>query len=93
MKNVELEIKTIDGAVSHEEADILLFMGINEDTTGIAGCFGGGKIKKSDGFRWLAKSLARAMSPLFHNDLEPFLFVKAIIEEFEKEYKGENKSE
>lgn len=87
MKNVELEIKTIDGEVSHEEADILLFMGINEDATGIAGCFGGGKIKKSAGFRWLAKSLVRAMSPLFKNGLEPFLFLKVLVEEFEEEYK------
>lgn len=87
MKNVELEIKTIDGKASHEEADVVLTLGISEDGTGIAGCFGSGKIKKSDGFRWLAKSLARAMSPIFKNGLEPFLFLKVLIEEFEKEYR------
>lgn len=83
MKNVELEIKTIDGEVSHEEADIVLTLGVSEDGTG----FGGGKIKKMVGFECFARALARAMKPLFKNGIEPFLFLKVVIEVFDEEYK------
>lgn len=93
MKNVELEIKTIDGEVSHEEADIVLTLGVSEDATGFGGCFGGGKIKKMVGFKCFARALARAMKPLFKNGLEPFLFLKAVIEVFDEEYKDREPEE
>ena len=93
MKNVELEIKTIDGEVSHQEADLVVTMGVNGDGTGCGGCFGGGKIKKMVGFKCFARALARAMKPLFKNGLEPFLFLKAVIEVFDEEYKDREPEE
>lgn len=93
MKNVELEIKTIDGKVSHEEADVVVTMGVSEDGTGFGGCFGGGKIKKMVVFKCFARALARAMKPLFKNRLEPFLFLKVLIDVFDEEYKDREPEE
>lgn len=87
MKITEVEIKTIDGRVSHMEADTVLVLGISEDGKNTGGCFGGGKINKVVGYRGIARVLARAMKPLFKNRLEPFLFLKVAIEVFEEEYK------
>lgn len=74
MKITEVEIKTIDGRVSHMEADTVLVLGISEDGKNTGGCFGGGKINKVVGYRGIARVLARAMKPLFKNGLEPFLY-------------------
>lgn len=93
MKNVELEIKIIDGEVSHEEADVVVTMGVSEDGTGFGGCFGGGKIKKMVVFKCFAITLARAMKPLFKNGLEPFLFLKVVIDVFNEEYKDREPEE
>lgn len=87
MKITEVEIKTIDGRVSHMEADTVLVLGISEDGKNTGGCFGGGKINKVVGYRGIARVLARAMKPLFKNGLEPFLFLKVVIEVFDEEYK------
>ena len=40
MKITEVEIKTIDGRVSHMEADTVLVLGISEDGKNTGGCFG-----------------------------------------------------
>ena len=93
MKITEVEIKTIDGRVSHMEADTVLVLGISEDGKNTGGCFGGGKINKVVGYRGIARVLARAMKPLFKNGLEPFLFLKVVIEVFDEEYKDREPEE
>ena len=93
MKITEVEIKTIDGRVSHMEADTVLVLGISEDGKNTGGCFGGGKINKVVGYRGIARVLARAMKPLFKNGLEPFLFLKVVVEVFDEEYKDREPEE
>ena len=93
MKITEVEIKTIDGRVSHMEADTVLVLGISEDGKNTGGCFGGGKINKVVGYRGIARVLAKAMKPLFENGLEPFLFLKVVIDVFDEEYKDREPEE